>query len=101
MQFVIAVYKTGLINTIPKKFLLPSIWSLVFLLSKREKRETLWTESAKSFVSHFAIFFFHKNTLGESGAFLFAARSSCFSIVKAIATTLGHTQKSRKLLNYH
>ena len=78
MQFVIAVYKTGLINTIPKKFLLPSIWSLVFLQSKREKRETLWTESAKSFVSYFAIFFFHKNTLGENGAFLFAARSSCF-----------------------
>ena len=57
MQFVIAVYKTDLINTIPKKFLLPSIWSLVFLQSKREKREALWTESVKSFVSYFAIFF--------------------------------------------
>ena len=57
MQFVIAVYKTDLINTIPKKFLLPSIWYLVFLQSKRKKREALWTESAKSFVSYFAIFF--------------------------------------------
>ena len=70
MQFVIAVYKTGLINTIPKKFLLPSIWSLVFLQSKREKRETLWTESAKSFVSYFAIFFFLEKQFGRERCIL-------------------------------
>ena len=49
--------KTGLINTIPKKFLLSSIWSLIFLQSNSGKRETLWTEIGKTFVSYFAIFF--------------------------------------------
>ena len=53
------------INFISSKFLLSAICSLIFLQSKGGKRQTPWIENTKTFVSCFAIIFFHKNTVGE------------------------------------
>ena len=47
-------------------FLLSAICSLIFLQSKDGKRQTLSKGNTKSFVSCFAIFYFHKKTVGES-----------------------------------
>ena len=41
---------------------------MVFLQLKSEKRETLWTKNAKSFVSCFCNNVFHKKTFGENVA---------------------------------
>ena len=63
-QFVLLFMETGFINTIPSKInlyihyvLLSAICSLIFLQSKGGKRQTLWKENTKSFVSCFAIIF--------------------------------------------
>ena len=45
------------INFISSKFLLSAICSLIFLQSKGGKRQTLWLENRKTFVSCFAIIF--------------------------------------------
>ena len=63
-QFVLLFIETGFINTIlskinfiSSKFLLSAICSLIFLQSKGGKRQTLWLENRKTFVSCFAIIF--------------------------------------------
>ena len=63
--FVLMFIETGFINTIlskinfvSSKFLLSAIiCSLIFLQSKGGKRQTLWLENRKTFVSCFAILF--------------------------------------------
>ena len=64
MQFVLIFIETGFINIIlskinfiSSKFLLSAICSLIFLQSKGGKRQTLWLENRKTFVSCFAIIF--------------------------------------------
>ena len=73
--FVLLFIETGFINTIlskmnftSSKFLLSAICSLIFLQSKGAKRQTLWIENAKLFVSCFAIIFSIKTALSQSEA---------------------------------
>ena len=73
--FVLLFIETGFINTIlskmnftSSKFLLSAICSLIFLQSKGPKRQTLWIENIKSFVSCFAIIFSIKTALSQSEA---------------------------------
>ena len=73
--FVLLFIETGFINTIlskmnftSSKFLLSAICSLIFLQSKGAKRQTLWIENTKLFVSCFAIIFSIKTALSQSEA---------------------------------
>ena len=72
-QFVLLFIEAGFISTIlskinfiSSKFLLSAICSLIFLQSKGGKRQALWIENTKSFVSCFAIIFSIKTALSQS-----------------------------------